>query len=67
MTLTPDQIYALEGISAATVTTVLLKQGIRNTWMRGPMPVADDQGRVVGEAFTMRFVPMREPRPLSIA
>lgn len=60
MSLSPEQRAALQAITVATVTTVLLKKGIRNTWMRGPMPFVEGQARLVGEAFTMRFVPMRE-------
>ncbi len=55
-----EQLAALRGLTTATITTILLKKGIRNTWMRGPMPFADGQGTVAGEAFTLRFVPMRE-------
>jgi regulator of RNase E activity RraA len=50
----------LKTVSTATVTTLLLKQGIRRSWMRGPKPLAEAQARMVGEAFTMRFIPMRE-------
>jgi regulator of RNase E activity RraA len=50
----------LRSLTTATITTILLKKGIRNTWMRGPMPFAKGQDRVVGKAFTLRFVPMRE-------
>ena len=55
-----DVITALRGVSTATVTTVLLKKGLRNTWLRGTRPLAPDQPRVVGRAFTLRFVPARE-------
>ena len=53
----------LEKITTATLTTVLLKKGLRNVWMRGPQPFtpAAKQGkRLVGPAFTLRFVPARE-------
>ena len=60
MSLGPDILDRLRGISSATVTMVLIKRGIRQTWMRGPRPLLDDGARVVGEAFTARFVPMRE-------
>jgi regulator of RNase E activity RraA len=50
----------LRAISTATLTTVLLKKGIRQSFMRGPKPLADGYGRIVGEAFTVRFVPARE-------
>jgi len=50
----------LEGISTATLTTVLLRKGLRNVWLRGAFPRQPDQKRVVGTAFTLRFVPARE-------
>ncbi len=53
-------VDALRGISTATLTTVLLKKGLRTTWMRGTRPLRADQGRQVGRAFTLRFVPARE-------
>src|SRR6201996_7746412 len=48
------------GIATATLTTVLLKKGLRNVWLRGTMPLRPGQKRVVGPAFTLRFVPARE-------
>jgi regulator of RNase E activity RraA len=53
-------LAALRDVSTATVTTVLLKKGLRNIWMRGPRPLRPDQPRLIGPAFTLRFVPMRE-------
>ena len=50
----------LEGISTATLTTVLLKKGLRNVWIRGAFPKQPGQKRVAGTAFTLRFVPARE-------
>jgi regulator of RNase E activity RraA len=50
----------LEGISTATLTTVLLKKGLRNVWIRGAFPKQPGQRRVAGTAFTLRFVPARE-------
>jgi regulator of RNase E activity RraA len=61
MPLDTTTAETLRGVTTATLTTVLLKKGIRNSWMRGPMPLATAEGRrVVGRAFTLRFVPMRE-------
>lgn len=60
MALTPDLAAALGGVSTATLTTVLLKKGLRNVWLRGSKPLRDGQPRLVGEAFTLRFVPARE-------
>ncbi len=53
-------IAALKEVSTATITTVLLKKGLRNVWMRGAKPLAAGQPRLVGPAFTLRFVPARE-------
>ena len=47
----------LSGITTATITTVLLKKGLRNVWLRGTRPLAPNQPRQVGRAFTLRFVP----------
>ncbi|HTC12092.1 MAG TPA: ribonuclease activity regulator RraA [Acetobacteraceae bacterium] len=60
MTLDAKIISALSGVSTATLTTVLLKKGLRNVWMRGTIPLRDGQPRLVGRAFTLRFVPARE-------
>ena len=52
----------LRHVTTGTITTVLLKKGIRRCWMQGPMPL-DGGGkgkRIIGPAFTMRFIPVRE-------
>jgi regulator of RNase E activity RraA len=58
--LDPAVASALAAVSSGTITTVLLKKGLRNVWLRGTRPLAAGQPRVVGRAFTMRFVPARE-------
>jgi regulator of RNase E activity RraA len=58
--LDANVIQALSGVSTATLTTVLLKKGLRNVWLRGTRPLMPDQPRLVGRAFTLRFVPARE-------
>src|SRR6201997_2648743 len=60
MSLTPEAIATLSRVSTATITTVLLKKGLRNVWMRGTRPLRPGQPRLVGPAFTLRFVPARE-------
>src|SRR6202789_1041979 len=60
MSIDPAILTALSGVSTATLTTVLLKKGLRNVWMRGTMPLQDGQPRLVGRAFTLRFAPARE-------
>ena len=60
MTLESQTSTALASISTATITTVLLKKGLRNVWLRGTRPLQAGQGRLVGRAFTLRFIPARE-------
>lgn len=54
------RMRALQGVCTATLTTVLLKKGLRNVWMRGARPLRPGEGRRIGRAFTLRFVPARE-------
>jgi regulator of RNase E activity RraA len=58
--LDADTVRILSGVTTATLTTVLLKKGLRNVWMRGARPLQPRPVRVVGRAFTLRFVPARE-------
>src|SRR5208283_2796830 len=60
MTLTAQTMATLSGVSTATLTTVLLKKGLRNVWLRGTKPIRPGEKRLVGRAFTLRFVPARE-------
>jgi regulator of RNase E activity RraA len=60
MTLTKPILDALRATSTGTIHTILLKKGIRRTWMQGPRPMFHAGERVVGPAFTLRFVPARE-------
>ena len=58
--LDPKTIATLSAVATATLTTVLLKKGLRNVWLRGTKPLRPGQKRLVGPAFTLRFVPARE-------
>jgi regulator of RNase E activity RraA len=58
--MTAAHYDALREITTATITTMLLKKGIRRCWMDGPMPLVSGGARLVGPAFTLRFVPVRE-------
>jgi regulator of RNase E activity RraA len=58
--LDADLIRTLSNVTTATLTTVLLKKGLRHVWLKGTMPIKSDQPRLVGRAFTLRFVPARE-------
>ena len=55
-----DIVATLGQVTTATLTTLLLKKGLRNVWMRGTRPLVPGQRRAVGKAFTLRFVPARE-------
>lgn len=55
-----EVIKILSDVTTATITTILLKKGLRNVWMRGTAPLNSGQPRLVGRAFTLRFVPARE-------
>ena len=57
----PKPSQTLSGVSTATITTVLLKKGLRNVWMRGTRPLRRRASRGWSDrAFTLRFVPARE-------
>jgi regulator of RNase E activity RraA len=60
--MTPDTriVEVLAKVTTATITTILLKKGLRNVWLRGTRPLRAGQSRCVGRAFTMRFIPARE-------
>ena len=58
--LDPKAVELLSKVTTATLTTLLLKKGLRNVWLRGTKPLRPGQPRVVGRAFTLRFVPARE-------
>jgi regulator of RNase E activity RraA len=61
MPLDPAVVAELKAVSTATLTTVLLKKGLRRVAMRGPRPFGPaSEARIAGRAFTLRFVPARE-------
>jgi len=60
MALDRKVIDTLSAVSTATITTILLKKGLRNVWIRGAHALRPGGPRLVGPAFTMRFVPARE-------
>ncbi len=59
-TLDPRAVEILSQVTTATLTTMLLKKGLRNVWIRGARPLRPGQPRLVARAFTLRFVPARE-------
>jgi regulator of RNase E activity RraA len=50
----------LAAVSTATITTVLFKRGFRNVFISGVGLINPDAPRMVGPAYTMRYIPSRE-------
>jgi len=50
----------LTKVGVSTLTNCLLKRGLRNVFMHGVGPLSSELPNMVGEAFTMRFIPSRE-------
>ena len=50
----------LRTIGTATVATALFKRGFRNQFIQNVHPLSPGQGVMVGEAFTLRYMPARE-------
>jgi regulator of RNase E activity RraA len=60
MALDPELLEKLRVVSTATLTTRLLSRGLRNTFLTGLAPANPGASRLVGEAFTLRYIPARE-------
>lgn len=50
----------LRDVSTSTIATQLYKRGFRQPQLLGVTPLSEVADGFVGEAFTMRFIPMRE-------
>lgn len=50
----------LQKTSTPTIATLLFKMGLRNQFLQGVKPVALGKSTMVGEAFTLRYIPARE-------
>ena len=58
--MTPESRERLKKVSTATLTTVLFKRGLRNVFIQGVFLLNQKAPRMVGEAFTLRYIPARE-------
>jgi regulator of RNase E activity RraA len=57
----------LKTVSTATLCTALYKRGLRNQFIQDVHPLNPSAGPMVGEAFTLRYIPAREDlNPLSV-
>jgi regulator of RNase E activity RraA len=50
----------LKSVSTATVATALFKRGFRIQMIQDVRPLSENQPTLVGEAFTLRYMPARE-------
>ncbi len=60
MALKTETRDRLKTISTATVATALFKRGFRNQFIQDVHPLSTVQPVLVGEAFTLRYMPARE-------
>jgi regulator of RNase E activity RraA len=60
--LSDDTRARYKRISTASIATQLYKRGLRNQFIQGVQPVAAKSENMVGQAFTLRYIPAREDR-----
>ena len=54
-------------VSTASLATALYKRGLRGQFVQGVLPVAPKAEVMVGQAFTLRYIPAREDRnPITV-
>ena len=57
----------LRNVSTASVATALFKRGLRNQFVQGVVPMERKPVTMVGQAFTLRYIPAREDRnPITV-
>jgi regulator of RNase E activity RraA len=56
----PETRDKLKTVSTATLCTALFKRGLRNQFIQDVRPLNPNLGNMVGEAFTLRYIPARE-------
>ncbi|MFC3164837.1 ribonuclease activity regulator RraA [Ciceribacter thiooxidans] len=65
--LSDDTRAIFKRISTASIATQLFKRGLRNQFIQGVSPVSPKEENMVGQAFTLRYIPAREDRnPLEV-
>src|SRR5690606_32372515 len=60
MALKPETRDKLKTVSTATISTILFKRGLRSQFIQDVKPLNPDQPTLVGEAYTLRYIPARE-------
>jgi regulator of RNase E activity RraA len=67
MALTSATRERLKTVGTATLATALYKRGFRNQFIQDVHPLSPNQPVMVGEAFTLRYIPAREDlNPLTV-
>ena len=67
MPLTAETRQQLMQVSVATLCTALFKRGLRNQFIQDVRPLNATLPNMVGEAFTLRYIPAREDiNPISV-
>jgi regulator of RNase E activity RraA len=61
-TLSQKTREALLSVGTSTLTGILFRRGLRNMFLQDVTPIRPDIPRLVGLAFTMRFIPARDDR-----
>jgi regulator of RNase E activity RraA len=65
--LATKTIEQLRSISTASIASFLYKKGLRNQYIQNVFPIQQAKQRMVGQAFTLRYIPAREDlNPISI-
>jgi len=63
----PETRERLKTVSTATLCTALFKRGLRNQTIQDVRPLNPNLPTMVGEAFTLRYIPAREDlNPISV-
>jgi regulator of RNase E activity RraA len=66
-TLSTETRDTLKSVSTATLCTALFKRGLRNQFIQDVRPLNPSHPAMVGEAFTLRYIPAREDlNPISV-
>jgi regulator of RNase E activity RraA len=60
MALKPETRDKLKSVATPTLMTALYKRGLRNQWIQDVRRINPAAGTMVGEAFTLRYMPARE-------
>jgi regulator of RNase E activity RraA len=60
MALKPETRAKLKTVSTPTLCTALFKRGLRNQFIQDVRPLNPNTPTMVGEAYTLRYIPARE-------